>query len=107
MTKEQIEKEAKAECFMLTVNTIGIDQRDVELAYILGRNKSIEQIEALKKACDETQELLDKQIETTYKVIEKLNKAKVIIQNIIRVTWGEGWNYSLGVKSYAEQFLKE
>ena len=49
MTKEQIEKEAKAECFMLTVNTIGIDQRDVELAYILGRNKSIEQIEALKK----------------------------------------------------------
>ena len=49
MTKEQIEKEAKSECFMLTVNTIGIDQRDVELAYILGRNKSIEQIEALKK----------------------------------------------------------
>lgn len=49
MTKEQLEKEAKAECFMLTVNTIGIDQKDVELAYILGRKKSIKQIETLEK----------------------------------------------------------
>lgn len=37
----------------------------------------------------------------------KLEQAKEIIKNIIRVTWGEGWNYSLDVKVKAEQFLKE
>ena len=34
-------------------------------------------------------------------------EAKAIIKNVIRVTWGEGWNYSLDVKVKAEQFLKE
>jgi hypothetical protein len=38
---------------------------------------------------------------------EQLTKAKEIIENIIRVTWGEGWNYSLDWKVKAEQFLKE
>ena len=38
---------------------------------------------------------------------EKLKQAKELIENIIRVTWGEGWNYSLDVKVKAEQFLKE
>ena len=33
-------------------------------------------------------------------------EAKEIIKNIIRVTWGEGWNYSLDWKVKAEQFLK-
>ena len=37
----------------------------------------------------------------------KYHKAKEIIQNIIRVTWGEGWNYSLDWKEKAEQFLQE
>lgn len=37
----------------------------------------------------------------------KLKQAKEIIRSIIRVTWGEGWNYSLDVKVKAEQFLKE
>ena len=49
MTKEELEKEAKTECFMLTVNTIGIDQRDVELAYVMGaepREKRIAELEA-------------------------------------------------------------
>ena len=36
---------------------------------------------------------------------EHLTKAKEIIKNIIRVTWGEGWNYSLDWKVKAEQFL--
>lgn len=30
----------------------------------------------LKKSCDETQELLDKQIEATYKVVEEIEKLK-------------------------------
>jgi hypothetical protein len=38
---------------------------------------------------------------------EIISKAKEIIENIIRVTWGEGWNYSLDWKVKAEQFLKE
>ena len=38
---------------------------------------------------------------------EQLTKAKEIIENIIRVTWGEGWNYSLDWKVKAEAFLKE
>ena len=48
MTKEELKKEAKTECFMLTVNTIGIDQRDVELAYVMGaepREKRIAELE--------------------------------------------------------------
>ena len=37
----------------------------------------------------------------------QLTKAKDLIKNIIRVTWGEGWNYSLDWKVKAEQFIKE
>ncbi len=38
---------------------------------------------------------------------KQLAKAKEMIKNIIRITWGEGWNYSLDWKVKAEQFLKE
>ena len=34
-------------------------------------------------------------------------EAEEIIENIIRVTWGEGWNYSLDWKVKAEAFMKE
>lgn len=37
----------------------------------------------------------------------KLDEAKELIKNIIRVTWGEGWNYSLGWKVKAEAFIRE
>ena len=40
-------------------------------------------------------------------ISEQFRKAKELIKTIIRVTWGEGWNYSLDVKLKAEQFLKE
>ena len=36
---------------------------------------------------------------------DQLAQAKEIIKNILRVTWGEGWNYSLDWKVKAEQFL--
>ena len=52
--------------------------------------------ETLKNALDRIKELED-----------QLNKAKELIKNIIRVTWGEGWNYSLDWRVKAEQFLKE
>ena len=40
-------------------------------------------------------------------VSEQLTKAKDLISNLLRVTYGEGWNYSLDVKVKAEDFLKE
>ena len=60
MTEEELEKEAKTESFMLTVNTIGIDQRDVELAYILGRKKSTKQIETQEKRIAELEAQIEK-----------------------------------------------
>lgn len=39
--------------------------------------------------------------------LHQLIKAKDLIRNIIRVTWKEGWNYSLDWKVKAEQFLEE
>lgn len=36
---------------------------------------------------------------------EENAELKELIKNIIRVTWGEGWNYSLDWKVKAEQFL--
>ena len=38
---------------------------------------------------------------------DQLTKAKELIENIIRVTWGEGWNYSLDWKVKAEAFLNK
>lgn len=38
---------------------------------------------------------------------QKLEQTEDLIKNIIRVTWGEGWNYSLDWKVKAEQFLRE
>lgn len=37
--------------------------------------------------------------------VNKLKEAKDLIRNLLRVTYGEGWNYSLDVKVKAEQFL--
>lgn len=37
----------------------------------------------------------------------KLAEAREIIKNLLRVTYGEGWNYSLDWKVKAEQFLKD
>lgn len=37
----------------------------------------------------------------------QLTEAKDLICNLLRVTYGEGWNYSLDWKVKAEQFLKE
>lgn len=108
----------------------------LERAYICGRRKSENRISELEKenaelragvekrdsdiltlkGLTERQRLkLDalegqtpwKDIKDKSELIGKLTKAKEIIRNIIRVTWGEGWNYSLEWKVKAEQFLKE
>ena len=38
-------------------------------------------------------------------IVNKLKEAKDLIRNLLRVTYGEGWNYSLDVKVKAEDFL--
>ena len=38
---------------------------------------------------------------------DQLAKATELLKKVIKVTWGEGWNYSLDVKVESEQFLKE
>jgi len=174
MTKEELRKEATAtigwEC------TPMIDRPTFINGYITGAESREKHIAELEKACNETQELLDKQIEVTYKLIEEntelkelhesdkksltliakkgeeLEKVlsnslsckncsenkgglicqkeyedkclvqkiqyikelqeenaelKELLKNIIRVTWGEGWNYSLDWKVKAEQFIKD
>ena len=64
-----------------------------------------EKIEELEKDKEYYSDALDEQIEATLKVVIQLNEAKEIIKNIIRVTWGEGWNYGLDWKVKAEAFL--
>ena len=62
------------------------------------------QIEKLKKQFEPHDMVpLMNEIEAPY----KLTEAKEIIHNLLRVTYGEGWNYSLDWKVKAEQFLKE
>ena len=39
------------------------------------------------------------------KLTDENKEAREIIKNLLRVTYGEGWNYSLDVKVLAEQFL--
>ena len=54
---------------------------------------------------EQTQKALDEGYARTLQTMQ-LTKAKELIKDIIRVTWGEGWNYSLDVKVKAEKFLK-
>lgn len=60
------------------------------------------------KLKDEWQEQVQKANDEAYaRTLQtmQLTKAKELIENIIRVTWGEGWNYSLDWKVKAEAFL--
>lgn len=78
-----------------------VDFKASKEAYLAGakpREKRIAELEAIArntKAVDESFALQTIQ----------LSKAKELIQNLIRVTWGEGWSYSLDWKVKAEQFL--
>lgn len=68
-----------------------LDDKNKEINYLS------EQIQELKIELDTPESV----------VLDKLDEAKEIIRNLLRVTYGEGWNYSLDVKVKAEQFLGE
>jgi hypothetical protein len=63
--------------------------------------------EAEQKEIEEFKETNHELAELAIARNKRITKAKELIENIIRVTWGEGWNYSLDWKAKAEQFLKE
>lgn len=55
----------------------------------------------------ELKEQVDALANVNIKAQNIIGKAKEIIRNLLRETYGEGWNYSLQVKVEAEKFLKE
>ena len=84
-----------------------------ESIFIQGYRQSEKRIAELEK---ENAELKEKWLQATdegtswahRKSLEQENaELKELVKNIIRVTWGEGWNYSLDWKAKAEQFLQE
>lgn len=77
------------------------------------RNEVLKSIDELSACIEENQRLRNKlQLNTDCEVCRqypdnKLDKAKELIKNIIRVTWNSGWSYSLDWKVKAETFLSE
>jgi hypothetical protein len=126
MTKEKLEKEADdyadKHAFRVPYDGSNKFYDDVDfkaskegyLAAAEPREKRIAELEAYNE------KLLNSDIEKHNKIVElkirlanwqkyeKENKeAKDLIRNLLRVTYGEGWNYSLDWKVKAEEFLKE
>ena len=82
-------------------NKIADIKANCDLA-IEGRDIKIKELEKKNKKLESDFRICEKNADTYY---DQLTKAKDLIENIIRVTWGEGWNYSLDWKIKAEQFL--
>lgn len=66
-----------------------------------------EQIAELEKENAKLKQRLDEVNLDSVLFFNQVCKAKDLIRNLVRVTWGEGWNYSLDWKVKAEEFLKE
>ena len=100
MTKEELEKEAEEKCAKYKL--VEMKTYEVE-AYVEGaepREKRIAELEQENKK-------LQHGCEGATMMYNALKEARNLIENIIRVTWGEGWNYSLDWKVKAEAFLNK
>ena len=64
-------------------------------------------IHRLEKENEELKDYGSEGLQAYLKLEKQLNEAKDLIRNLLRATYGEGWNYSLQVKVEAEKFLKE
>ena len=69
-----------------------------ELNTIILYNKK--EISALNKSCDETQELLDKQIEATYKLDNENAELKAKIEKMADCSNCKHWHYSTRLLAY-------
>lgn len=90
---------------------LNLDKVSEDVASALAYQRTVNvdnQIEELEKEYSDNLSLKDEELmclETEFNTYK--SEAKELIENIIKVTWGEGWNYSLDWKVKAEQFLKE
>ena len=66
--------------------------------------KENEELKDKNKALEQYADLADVKVD---EVESKLTEAKEIIRNLLRVTYGGEWNYSLEWKVKAGKFLKE
>ena len=114
MTEEELEKKAeeriKAKAKEQFPNDefkqqIVIDAINCITKKLQEENKYLkEALECAEHNCKVKQEYNDNQFNA---IMKYRKKAKELIKNIVKVTWGEGWSYSLDWKVKAEKFLKE
>lgn len=113
MTEEELLKEAEvyADWFWGASPSV---MRALAKAYVKGaepREKRIKELEAqivsLEKENAELKSIADFQTSRSMNRYFQLTKAKDLIRNLLRVTYGKGWNYNLDWKVKAEEFLKE
>ena len=90
MTKEELEKEAEdyaEQCYGWTNNDLALDV--AKATYITSAEPREKRVEELEKACEETQELLDKQIEATY----KLDKENAELKEKLKTAYRKGMRH--------------
>lgn len=112
--KEELEKEASKYALEWGDKTDGTYAccRDGYLAGAEPRERRIVKLEKenaeLKKKLkpENCLKLLEKEGYVMFSSVQ-LDKAKDLIRNLLRVTYGEGWNYSLDWKVKAEKFLEK
>lgn len=101
--KEHIEIHARKEPHAIKITKI-LRKAVAELEYLAELEKEYTK---LLEQCTNLGAALNTKYAIEEQLKAKLVEAKEIIKNIIRVTWGEGWSYSLDWKVKAENFLKE
>ena len=101
--KEHIEIHARKEPHAIKI-TKTLRKAVAELEYLAELEKAYSE---LLEQCANFGAALNTEYAIEEQLKAKLVEAKEIIENIIRTTWGEGWNYSLDWKIKAEQFLEE
>ena len=101
--KEHIEIHARKEPHAIKITKI-LRKAVAELEYLAELEKEYTK---LLEQCTNLGAALSTEYAIEERLKAKLVEAKEIIENIIRTTWGEGWNYSLDWKVKAEQFLSD
>lgn len=80
---------------------------DWQSEYIELENLKNNEIAELKDKLNNLASVAEVRLANWQKYEKGLKEAKDLIRNLLRVTYDEGWNYSLDVKVKAEDFLKE
>lgn len=81
--------------------------KQIQRAYELGKAELEKENTKLKDKLKNLASVAEVRLANWQKYEKGLKEAKDLIRNLLRVTYDEGWNYSLDVKVKAEDFLKE